>query len=183
MLICRRAILLLLISICGGCVDQQPPSTEDSDDVAVAPEKQVENQSTTPDKLYDWHFEGFSEIRAYRINWDEEDSETPIVLRDGTLNPTRTPKDGLRLSNKQIGRLQSALYGSHPEHEAAGCIYPHHAFVFFSNDGRIVGSVNICFLCDNYYGIPRGFAMPWDLDGLARLVRDLGMPISNPNWK
>lgn len=129
-----------------------------------------------------WHFSGFAEVRAYRLNWDDQDSFNPILNQDGTLNPTRIPKDGLRLTEAQVKRLEAAVTGSHPDHPIAACFYPHHAFIFYGASGKIVGHINICFLCSNYDGQPEGYAKSWNLDELAKLIKDIGMPLRNRKW-
>ena len=75
-----------------------------------------------------WHLSGFTEVRAYRLNWEDEDSLHPILTEDGSLNSTRIPKDGIRLTDPQVARLEAAVTGRHAEHPVASCFYPHHAF-------------------------------------------------------
>lgn len=129
-----------------------------------------------------WHFANFSEARAFRLNWDDETSFDQILDQEGKLNATRVPEKGIRLTSEQIRRLEAAVTGSHPEHPVADCFYPHHAFVFFNDAGKVVGNINICFLCSNYRGEPKGYAENWDLGELKNLISDLGMPIRNPEW-
>jgi hypothetical protein len=129
-----------------------------------------------------WHFSGFDEVRAYRMNWDELQSEHEIVNRDGSLNPTRIPEYGVRLTEAQVERLEAAVTGTHPDHPHAGCFYPHHAFLFFDSSRRIVGHIDICFLCSNYSGHPAGYATNWDLGQLEELIKDIGVPLLNPKW-
>jgi len=130
-----------------------------------------------------WHFSGFNEIRAYRLNWEDEHSMNPIVNQDGSLNPTRIPKEGVPLTEAQVKRLEAAVTGSHPEHPVAACFYPHHAFLFFDGSRKIVGHINICFLCSNYRGQPEGYARNWNLSQLEELLKDIGIPLRNPKWR
>lgn len=130
-----------------------------------------------------WHFSGFNEVRAYRLNWEDEHSMDPIVNQDGSLNPTRIPEDGIRLTEAQVKRLEAAVTGSHPAHPVAACFYPHHAFVFFNGSKEIVGHINICFLCSNYTGQPAGYAVLWNLSELKELIGDIGMPLRNAKWR
>ncbi len=129
-----------------------------------------------------WHFSGFAEVRAYRLNWNDEYAFDGIISRDGELNATRIPADGVILDQSQLQRLETAVTGSHPSHPVAACFYPHHAFVFFDSLGSIVGHMDVCFLCSNYRGTPEGFADNWDLDALQALIKALGMPIQNGKW-
>ncbi len=128
-----------------------------------------------------WHFT-FSEVRAYRVNWKDKHSFDPILDNSGKLNPTRIPLNGVKLTEDQALILQKVVYGNHPAHPLAACLYPHHAFLFFDADGSIVGQINICFICYSYHGLPQGFASQWDLAALSELFRQLNMPIKNPRW-
>ncbi len=129
-----------------------------------------------------WHFSGFDDVRAYRMNWEDLQSEHGIVNEDGSLNPTRIPEDGVRLTEAQVKRLEAAVTGSHPDHPVAACFYPHHAFVFFDGSQKRVGQIDICFLCSNYHGSPGGYATNWNLGQLEELIKDIGMPLRNPKW-
>lgn len=98
------------------------------------------------------------------------------------MNATRMPDAGIILTDEQVAKLEAAVTGNHPEHPIADCFYPHHAFVFYDESGGIVGHINICFLCSNYSGEPSGFPNHWNLDELAKLITEIGMPLRNPNW-
>ncbi|MEM7698809.1 MAG: hypothetical protein AAF236_10430 [Verrucomicrobiota bacterium] len=130
----------------------------------------------------EWHFTNFSEVRAFRLNWEDEDAFDRILDQDGNLNPTRLPKDGVVLTDAQITALEAAVTGEHPDHPVAACFYPHHAFIFYGETGEIIGHINICFLCSNYSGDPPGFASNWNLAALRDIFDDIGMPLSNPDW-
>lgn len=129
-----------------------------------------------------WHFTNFSEVRAFRLNWEDEQSFAKVLDGDGKLNPTRLPEEGILLTDEQVAALEAAITREHPEHPVAACFYPHHAFVFFADSGEIVGHINICFICSSYSGSPQGFAETWDLEALRALIEDLGLPLSNPDW-
>jgi hypothetical protein len=128
-----------------------------------------------------WHFT-FKEVRAFRLNWEDEQSVARILDRDGNLNPTRIPQDGFVLTNEQITTLEAAVTGDHPNHPIADCLYPHHAFIFYGESGEIVGHIDICFLCTNYSGEPQGYAGNWNLVALRKLFSDMEIPLSNPDW-
>lgn len=133
----------------------------------------------------EWPFSGFSEIRAYRFNWDDpngEQGQLRLYNERNGLNPNRIPKEGVRLNDQQVARLKQAVCSEHARSTAAACFWPHHGFLFLDEQGRIVGSISICFLCDNYEAYSSGFAKRWDLQALKALFEELGMPISNPDW-
>ena len=93
----------------------------------------------------------------------------------------REPEGRVELTLKQIECLEAAVTGEHSPHPVAMCLYPHHAFVFYE-DGKIVGALDICFLCSNISGTPKGYSDYWDLASLQQIIEELGMPISNPRW-
>ena len=140
-----------------------------------------ENRPQSGHEPGQWHF-SFSEVRAYRLNWDHEEASVGITSQDGSLNPTRIPEAGIRLTAMQVKRLEAAVTGKHPSHRVAMCFYPHHAFVFFDTNGKIVGHIDVCFLCQNYSAEPHGYAHYWDLNELRKLFRELEIPLTNSNW-
>jgi len=149
------------------------------------PAKLSPSQQTTAPAGGDWGFIQFSEVRAFRLNWDDEYSFEGLFLEPNKLNRNRLPKKGVRLNAEQIEQLHKAVTGSHlhlQRYWAAACFYPHHAFAFYNSDGKITGHIDICFLCSNYGGEPSGFAETWDLSALAILLKDLGIPLHNPAW-
>ena len=141
-----------------------------------------QNQNMSQHTGGTWHFDGIAEIRAYRLNWDDPHAFGSIITPKGNLNSTRLPEVGIPLNKEQEGKLQAAVTGTHLSHPVAACFYPHHAFVFFDDSGKIIGHVDICFICSNYRGSPTGFADRWDLESLEQLVLDLGMPKANEEW-
>jgi len=161
-------ITSLVIALSACTTTQETPST---------------GTSTTATAGGDWGFLQFAEVRAYRMNWNVQHSFATLVGKDGKLNPTRLPQEGIKLNPSQVVRLRQAVTGRHPSPKMfAFCFYPHHAFAFYDEKGRCVGSIDLCFLCGNYYGEPAGFAKVWDMKSLASLVHDLGVPLSNPSW-
>ena len=121
-----------------------------------------------------WHFSGFTEVRGYLLNPDDEHSFDGLNLPSGELNPTRIPRNGVVLSPKQIDTLLFALQGGEPPEAVAACFYPHHAFEFLDADGKRVAVVNVCFMCIQHRGQPSGFG-PIDYDKLGDLVDELGL--------
>jgi hypothetical protein len=60
---------------------------------------------------HDWEFIKFSEVRAYRMNWDKMDSFASIIRDGGGLNATRLPTEGVQLDETQIAALKKAVTG------------------------------------------------------------------------
>jgi len=133
-----------------------------------------------PLKAAAWHFP-FATVRAYQLNWADQFSFDSILGKDG-LNETRMPMEGVLLSNEQIEALRVAILNREEGGVIAMCRYPHHAFVFFDDDGQVTGHYDVCFLCSNAGGSPEGFSgFPYYND-LNELFTSLGMPITNPEW-
>ena len=137
-----------------------------------------------PTEFAEWHIEGISEIRAYRINWDTKEASARNVIgsRMDKLNPSRMPEHGIKLNSAQSITLKNAVMLEHEEEPAAACFHPHHAFLFFDSSGNVVDSIDLCFLCNTRKAGPQGFAVNWDLDAIEKIFRDLKIPIVNPEW-
>jgi len=142
----------------------------------------MQHKAVSSESECDWGFVEFFEVRAYRTNWGQKYSRRGILRTNKRLNRDRLPWTGIPLNDEQTDRLRKAVTGSHPEHSAAFCYYPHHAFVFYDRRGEIVGHIDICFSCSVYMGEPQGFAETWDLKSISSLFGDLGIPIENPLW-
>jgi len=89
----------------------------------------------------------------------------------GALNPS-----GALLSPEQTRRLQSAVSGSHPEHDVAGCHLPHNAFVFYDGT-RPVAFFEVCFECFSKRSAPRGASKYSDLREVAGIFTELQLPL------
>ena len=101
-----------------------------------------------PDESYGpqpWRFQ-FSEVRVYRVNWDDQYSLNGIV-NGSELNATRIPLDGIVLSSAQVESLRKIVMRRKPGGVIGMCSYPHHAFVFFGEEEEVVGYYDICFQC------------------------------------
>jgi hypothetical protein len=137
--------------------------------------------SKGPVHEHDWGFMKFTEVRAFQLNWDDQNAMAPLLSHRGKFNKTRQPKEGILLNDQQVATLKSAVTGSHPEMQSARCFYPHHAFVFYGSRGGVTGLIEVCFLCQGWQPTV-GFADHCDLNALETLVQDLEMPLSNPAW-
>lgn len=128
-----------------------------------------------------WHFQ-FSEVRAYRMNWDDEYARNGILIGE-SLNESRQPKEGIVLSDRQMEELRKAIMEGRIDGALTMCHYPHHAFIFYSESGEIVGHFDICFLCSSARGAPAGFAEFADYQSLRSLMASLGIPVTHPDWE
>ena len=132
------------------------------------------------DETSEWQFT-FSEVRAYRMNWSNEFALMGSIY-EGNLNETMLPQDGVLLTEAQVETLRGAVLTQKPEYTTGMCHYPHHAFLFFGDEGQIVGHYDVCFLCSSVGYAPNGFADSVDYKSLERLVLNLGLPLRNSEW-
>ena len=123
-----------------------------------------------------WPTEGVAEVRFFFINPDNHDAFTPLVLEDGTLNPARRPIEGLILSSEQEEVIRESLFRERPPYPKAMCFYPHHSFLLLDSSGNHLGSIDLCFQCNQHGGM-KGLAQYVDLSVLAFTIEQLGYPI------
>ncbi|HJX27067.1 MAG TPA: hypothetical protein VJ885_04085 [Thermoanaerobaculia bacterium] len=119
--------------------------------------------------LSSWPNTPYLEVRAYYSDFPALSDLTyrgiPGVVKD---------KDGVLLTREQERRLISAVTTSGKPSEPFGCWYPRHAFLYYDPFGKPVAEVNVCFDCRGVMGGPTDHP---DIDALARLVTDLGLPL------
>ena len=82
------------------------------------------------------------------------------------------------LTAKQTGGLFACITGERPDHPQADCFDPHHAFVFYGADGKIIAHISICLKCGTWSYSPKGgLTTSLDWRGIKALLTDLNMPI------
>jgi hypothetical protein len=135
-----------------------------------------------PLTTHDWGVVKFTEVRAFRMNWDGDGMNDELIrAEDGTLNKTRRPKQGIVLTASQIERLHQAVTTS-DDTPVAGCFLPHHAFVFYDARGTIVSTLDVCFICGHVNSEPVALVKATNMGALKTLIEDVGLPISSPKW-
>lgn len=122
-----------------------------------------------------WPPKGYTEVRAFLYNLDSDDS-LPCVTK-GRLDASMTDTNGVRLTDAQVSRFLTTITGKHPQHEVAGCYVPHHAYVFYDHEHRIVGWVELCFGCLNYRASSPSAPVVFDIFALQELTVELGLPV------
>ena len=121
------------------------------------------------------------EVRAY--SYGAKAGSRDAIIEDGKLNPSVINTNGALLATNQVKRLLAAVTGDHPQHYAAGCFNPRHAFVFYDSDKKPIAQLEICFECLHYRANPEGTAVFVDWLALADLCRELKLPNSpNPEF-
>jgi hypothetical protein len=92
-------------------------------------------------------FENAVKVRAFLYKPDPSE----IMSGFAALNPTAVPRDGITLSPGQLEDLRRALLPPTSERTAvAACFEPRHGFVFEDAQGRVIGTLDVCFECANY---------------------------------
>ena len=127
----------------------------------------------------------FDHVEVVLYN-SEVPSPGDFLVHEGKFHKGLAEAWTQRLTAEQIDVLVSAITGKHQPVGGALCYIPHHGFVFYDKDSKILGHVEICFMCGNYYSMPRkGLSRDWDLSKLGTLVRELGLPMFNSpdKWK
>lgn len=118
-----------------------------------------------------------SRIVAVNYDYTQETSEDVVVegrLHKGVLH---TSKD---LTAEQTKKLYSAITGTHFHMKGAMCFMPHHGFIFYDADDKIIGSITICLKCNNYRHAPAGeLSKIFDLKGLESLILELNITGAN----
>lgn len=138
---------------------------------------------------FDWGFMKFAEVRAFMMNWEKRGTidgwAMGGLIEDGRLNKTRAPKDGIVLDAAQVEQLRKAITVAHEAEPRGYTFYPHHAFAFLDDEGKIMDYINIAFEGSHYWAegsMAEHLPSYWDLESIENLVRDLGMPLENPQW-
>lgn len=125
-----------------------------------------------------WPSEPFQHVVAYCYDFSQDQRGSSITFPDGSLHKGVIRATTIRLNDTQTVKLRALLSkDSENERGEVECYDPHHAFVFYDQDWKVVASVDICFLCDNYVARPRGVSNLIDLVALEALCREFGLPM------
>lgn len=129
-----------------------------------------------------WPAEAFARVEAYCYDYTQDRRGTSITFPDGTLHRGVIVSRTVKLDDAQILKLRKLLTEeSEEEFGEVDCYDPHHAFVFYDVEGKVMASVDICFLCEDHMARPKGTAKNADLIALEKFCRDLGLPmLENP---
>ena len=120
---------------------------------------------------------GVDHVEIVLFNYKEDEDRR--LVENGILHKGVIIEFTKRLSDKEVSLLSKFVTGKHPSRGGGFCGFrPHHGFVFYGKDDKILGHLEICFLCSDYLSRPwEGLSSSWDLNGLRSLVTDLGLPI------
>jgi hypothetical protein len=102
-----------------------------------------------------------------------------MLVESGEVHKGVDQASTKRLTPEQVAQLTSLVTGKHKPKSGGFCGYdPHHGFIFYGKDSKILGHLEICFRCsDNRSDPPKGLSHSWDFHGLEQLVVKLGLPV------
>ena len=125
-----------------------------------------------------WPSGPFQHVVAYCYDFSQDPRGSSITFPDGSLHKGVIRATTIRLNEAQTAKLRKLLTSdSESEHGDVDCYDPHHAFVFYDQDWKVVASIDICFLCDDYVARPKGVSNLIDLAALEALCREFGLPV------
>lgn len=142
----------------------------------------VAAEEPVPAKLPD----GTAKVSAVLYDF-EVDRDNPLIETDGKMHPGVIPGSTKQLDQHQIDKLLKALTQNHAPKDRYWCDFvPHHGVLFQARDGKILGSVSICFGCreissKTFPKIDSPFHSRWGWAELKEIVKDAGLPIVGSN--
>lgn len=175
----RRGLLLVLLGLVAG----------------AATDAETWGGGGQPASKKSWPFKPWSHAKAYTFNFVEYQPELRLqlkVLDDGKWNTLmRSEQPVTEAQAKAVVTLVNSTKGSF---ESSKCPFPRHAFVFYDEANKPVGTVDVCFSCEDLFVWP-DFpisaeakyenakivkAFPKALLEYKRLFQELGQPV---DWK
>jgi hypothetical protein len=117
-----------------------------------------------------------SRVVAFALNVGQESPlPTHLVVIGGSLNPNRSPIQGVSLNDRQVAKFLDAT-ATRPFPAPRGrCFYPRHGFVFLGPDGDIVSHYTVSLDCGGYEAGQGAFTPEPDFKALRALLRSLGV--------
>ncbi len=115
--------------------------------------------------------------RVDLVLYDSGAERGPLV-QEGRLHQGVVSSMTTSLNDKEVAKLEKLVTGSWSGGIRAACYMPHHGFVFYGQDEKIVGHLEVCLMCRNYHAFPReGLSDNWDLEGIKELIREKKLPV------
>lgn len=127
------------------------------------------------------------EILAYidRNQWDEEDNPNYLKLnyiQKGKLEINKKYlKNRISLNEEQIKTLEDKLSNCETESWAAACYDPRHAILFYDQNDKIFGYIEICFGCNSSKSSENFKDFSECAKGLENTFKDFGITYFDEN--
>lgn len=123
-----------------------------------------------------WPGKPFKTVRAFCYDCDADET-VHFFQKDGRMPKGIINGSGAVLNPKQVNELLKNINTFSPREHHTACFVPHHAFVFYGADGQPVGSLEICFTCDDYRAFPSGdLPKHFDLTKTWQILDELNVP-------
>lgn len=135
--------------------------------------------SPAPGTRVNWPHVPFKEVRAYCYDYTAESRSS--FWAEGRMHRGVMDPKGVKLSSAQVKRLLTDITVSQPAAARTNCYKPHHAFMFFDAQGRVVAVFEMCFGCNQFVATPGGLPEYIDRTNLYRLAHELGLPLGTGN--
>lgn len=125
-----------------------------------------------------WPDVPYTHVVGYCYDFTQDTRGFSISFPDGSLHKGIIKATTIRLSDAQTKSLLKIL-NDVVDHERGEveCYDPHHAFVFYDSNWKIVASIDICFLCENHSAVPKGAPEMFDLQAMEDFCRQIGLPV------
>ena len=133
-----------------------------------------------------WTVPSFTKVIGFRFQEPEgHDDRDEFSLLDDNLYKRADLNGcavaGKALTNEQVDQLLAAAFTEKVLDGGAACYGPHHIFIFYADNDRIVGAIEVCFGCNNMAQLPatgktyEQMLGHHDFIALARLSAELGI--------
>ena len=165
---------MALVAIPSSAIAETPLSS--NEDFGPKWDEPAEYQGFVAQNMDSW-IKGFDRVEIVLFKYKEDEARR--LVEDGSLHKGVIREYTKRLSNEEVSLLSKIVTGKHPSRGGGFCGFrPHHGFIFYGKDDKVLGHLEICFLCSDYLSRPwEGLSSNWDLNGLRTLVTSLGLPI------
>ncbi len=117
-------------------------------------------------------------VVGYCYDYTKDPRGSSISFPDGSLHQGVIRATTVRLTGDQTKILMEMLNKDVEQvRREVDCYDPHHAFVFYDGDWKVLASIDICFMCSDYAARPVGASERINLRALSAFCRDLGLPL------
>jgi len=124
-----------------------------------------------------WQRESFTSVKAYIYDYQADAFQ--VIAKNGRLHQGIINTDGVLLNPSQVEKLQDVYQKDSDGKIMAKCFLPHHAFVFFDAQDKIVAHLSVCFQCGTSSSSKKWKSNTYlSFKKVALLVKELGLPLS-----
>ncbi len=137
----KRVIILLIFTlICISCSER----------------KATKNSESNINLLEQYGLDDTTLVIGYRFDSVKPHHKlrTSLIKDDGVIDTKKLELFKIKeakLSTSQVNRLLESVYGDNPVYYLlkSDCHIPHHIFLFYNKDGKIINYIQVCFRCSS----------------------------------